>query len=76
MSGAQSELFERSEEGGSRLSTVLVFILCAVLVFGGFYMMSVSFGIGDAGFWMFLAALLVETLGFWIAFGLWPNRKR
>lgn len=76
VSGTQNELFERSEEGGSGFATVAVFALCAILVFGGFFMMGSSFSMGDNGLWMFAGALAATALGFWIAFGLWPNRKR
>lgn len=71
----REDLFVAVEDGPDTLA-VPVFILAAVLVFGGFYLMASAFGGSDFAYWIFLAGLLADALGFWIAFGWWPNRRR
>lgn len=56
--------------------SLLLIILCFVLVFGGFYMMGAAFTYEEIGIWLFSAGILVDALGFWIAFGILPNRDR
>ncbi|KKI17107.1 MULTISPECIES: hypothetical protein [unclassified Leucobacter] len=54
--------------------TIPVFVVSAILVFGGFYLMGLAPSIAGAELWLFLAGILVDTIGFWIAFGWWQAR--
>lgn len=56
--------------------TIPVFVVSAILVFGGFYLMGLAPSIAGAELWLFLAGILVDAIGFWIAFGWWQARDR
>jgi len=59
------------------VSTALVFALSAVLVFGGFWVMSLAFSVGESlAAWVFFAGIALDALGLWIAFGVAPHLKR
>lgn len=74
---ARNDLFETSDGPGSSAGAVLRVIIAAVLVFGGFYLMGISFELEEGlGFWMFSAALLAEGVGFWTAFRGDSTRER
>ncbi|MBL3700682.1 hypothetical protein [Leucobacter luti] len=53
-------------------STIIGFIISAVLVFGGFYLMGLAFSVPGAEIWLFAGGLGVDALGLWIAFGIIP----
>lgn len=58
-------------------STVLALLASVILVFGGFYLMSLAFSFGEtAGLWLFVGGLAADVIGFWLAFGWLPNRER
>lgn len=64
-----NELFESSSVPGSSAGAIFTVVLAAIFVFGGFYVMALAFDVpGDVGFWLFSASLLMEVIGFWIAF--------
>lgn len=54
--------------------TIPVFVVAAILVFGGFYLMGLAPSVEGAELWLFLAGILVDAIGFWIAFGWWQGR--
>ena len=79
---AQSEsvqadaLFVASAQPKPSLTTILLFVLVALLVFGGFYLMGAAFSVAEGlGFWFFAGGLALDVIGFWLAFGIIPNRR-
>lgn len=56
--------------------SLLLVILAFILVFGGFYLMSIAFTFHDHGFWIFAGGLAADVIGFWLAFGIIPSRER
>lgn len=71
---AGSSVFEASSEPGAGAGIIALFVLSIVLVFGGFYVMSMAFGAHAFGFEVFAAGLLLDALGFGLAFTSLRNR--
>lgn len=53
-------------------ATIIGFIVAALFVFGGIYMVGLAFSVPGAEFWLFGGGLVVDAIGLWIAFGLIP----
>ena len=72
---ASKELFEPAPT--ARLSgferVVLVFSL--ILVFGGFYVMSLAFTFHEWGIELFAAGIILDAIGLWIPFGWLAHRR-
>lgn len=72
---ASKELFQPAPT--ARLSglerVVLVFSL--ILVFGGFYVMSLAFTFQEWGIELFSLGLLLDAVGLWIPFGWLAHRR-
>lgn len=66
--GARSSVFEASSEPGAGAGVIALFVLSIVLVFGGFYVMSLAFGAHDFGLELFALGLLLDAAGLWLAF--------
>lgn len=73
---AQERLFEPSPTPRMPFSEVLLVVLAMVLVFGGFYMMALAFSMHEWALWLFGGGIVVDAIGFWIAFGLIPSRDK
>lgn len=71
--GAES-LFQTSSHPRLTFGTLLLFLLSMVFVLGGFYLMGAAFGGSEADHWLFAGGLAADAFGFWMAFGLIPNR--
>lgn len=71
---AGSSVFEASSEPGAGAGIIALFVLSIVLVFGGFYVMSMAFGAHEFGIEVFAAGLLLDTIGFFLAFTSFRNR--
>ena len=63
-----SSLFAESEAGGLGFSGLLLVILSAVLVFGGFWLMGSAFGETEYAIELFMGGLIADFIGFAIAF--------
>lgn len=74
-SGRTDALFVASAQPKPSAGSILVFILSAVLVFGGFYLMGMAFSVEGAGLWLFSGGLIATVVGFWIPFGLLSGRR-
>lgn len=75
-SASQTSPFATSPHPRLSGSTVLLFLIAAILVFGGFYLMGAAFSVTTGALWMFAGGLAADTLGFWLVFGIIPNRGR
>ncbi|GAA1629586.1 hypothetical protein [Leucobacter chromiireducens] len=53
-------------------TTIIGFLVSAILVFGGFYMMGMAFSVPGAEFLLFAGGIIVDAIGLWVAFGLIP----
>lgn len=73
---APDSLFLPSATPRMPASDVALIILAMVLVFGGFYVMGLAFSIHEWAIWLFGGGIVVDAIGFWIAFGLIPNRNK
>ncbi len=76
MSSVQNEnqaLFEPA--GHARVSAVdvLLFLISAALVFGGFYIMGHAFDSEEGAIQLFAGGLMLDALGLWLAFGVIPG---
>ncbi|MBL5972735.1 MAG: hypothetical protein D3X82_02895 [Candidatus Leucobacter sulfamidivorax] len=68
---AADSVFAPSTQPSAGVGSVLLVILTAVLVFGGFYVMSIAFSFEPAiAAWVFCAGLALDVIGFWLSFGL------
>lgn len=57
----------------SRVTTIVGLIFAMVLAFGGIYMMGQAFDNEEYGLYIFGGGLLIDALGFWLAFYLIPK---
>lgn len=58
----------------SRVLTIIGLIFALILAFGGIYMMGQAFEYGEEwGAWLFGGGIVVDALGFWLAFYLVPK---
>ncbi|MBP6683963.1 MAG: hypothetical protein KA158_00960 [Leucobacter sp.] len=73
---APERLFEPSPTPRMPASEIAFIILAMVLVFGGFYMMALAFSVPEWAFWLFGGGIIVDAIGFWVAFGLIPSREK
>lgn len=73
-SPAPAPLFEPSQTPRVPASDITLIVLAMVLVFGGFYMMGLAFSYEHLAFWLFGGGIVVDAIGFWIAFGVIPAR--
>ncbi|MFV0433336.1 MAG: hypothetical protein ACK5LO_05080 [Leucobacter sp.] len=69
-SAPAGELFQRPEQPRAGFGSILLFIVCAVLLFGGFYVMSLAFEAGVNGTWIFVAGLAANFVACFLAFGI------
>ncbi|MFA5605678.1 MAG: hypothetical protein WDA07_00620 [Leucobacter sp.] len=70
-------IFAPSPRPRITFGTAILVLLTVILVFGGFYLMGAAFSVPEEqAFWVFAAALALDTIGFWIAFGIIPSRER
>ena len=68
---AAGSVFAPSTQPSAGAGTVVLFIITALLVFGGFYVMSMAFHLEPAtAIWVFSIGLLMDVIGFWLPFGL------
>lgn len=73
---ASNQLFQPAPTARlSGLERVLL-ILSFVLVFGGFYVMSLAFTFQEWGVELFMGGLLLDAIGLWIPFGWLANRRK
>ena len=80
LSDPNESLFAGSPRPRPSILTIILFIVSAGLVFGGFYLMGVAFNFTDADqgpTWFlhpaivtFFSAIVIDTIGFFIAFQL------
>lgn len=70
-----SSVFAPSAAAPASFGSVLRFLLSLVLVFGGFWVMSLAFSYEGWGAELFVGGLLLDALGLWLAFGL-TSRSR
>lgn len=72
---ASKELFEPAP--AARLSGFerVVVIFSMILVFSGFYVMSLAFTFHEWGIELFALGLLLDTVGFWLPFGWLAHRR-
>lgn len=70
----QETLFEESSQGAVGAMTVIMFVLSAALVLGGFILMGygVNIELGTLELWTFSGGLAATTLGFLIPFSILP----
>ena len=77
---SSQSLFQPSEAESVTFGSFLLFVLSAIFVFGGFYLMSIAFSVADHwGIAAFAGGLAADAFGLWLAFGLIPgiaNRRR
>ncbi|KAM9863936.1 hypothetical protein ACI1US_00095 [Leucobacter sp. BZR 635] len=73
---APKPLFEPSPTPRMPASEIFLIILAMVLVFGGFYMMGLAFSVPEWAFWLFGGGIIVDAIGFWVAFGIIPSREK
>ncbi|WP_166985729.1 hypothetical protein [Canibacter zhoujuaniae] len=81
-------LFAQGTRPRASFSTILLFIVAAALVFGGFALFGHAFDIAsvsesntiEPGGWnaftVFAAGLLCDAIGFWLAFSFIPGREK
>lgn len=58
------------------IGSLIVFILAAVMLAGGFYVMASAFAAEGAETIMFIGGMLLSTLGCFLAFSWLPSRER
>ena len=70
----EETLFEESSQGAVGAMTAVMFILSAILMFGGFVLMGygVNLSLGTMELWVFTAGLAATTLGFLIPTAILP----
>lgn len=73
---APERLFEPSPTPRLPASEIVLILLAMALVFGGFYMMALAFSVPEWAFWLFGGGIVVDAIGFWVAFGLIPSREK
>ena len=71
---APEPLFQPSHTPRLPALDIVLIIVSMLLVFGGFYMMALAFSIHEWAIWLFVGGIVVDAIGFWIAFGLLPAR--
>jgi hypothetical protein len=71
----ENTLFLASSQPKADAGSVVIFLVSFILSMGGIYLMSLAFGVGDAGFWVFAAGLAATAIGFWTCFGMVANRR-
>lgn len=70
-------VFAPSTQPSAGAGTVLLVIVTALLVFGGFYVMSMAFHLDPVtAIWVFSIGLLMDIIGFWLPFGLITGLSR
>ncbi len=68
---AADSVFVPSTQPSAGAGTVLLVVVSALLVFGGFYVMSISFSFEPVvATWVFILGLMMDVVGFWLPFGL------
>ena len=72
MAKQNEALFEESSQGAVSAVTAIVFVLSAVLVFGGMVLFSFGFGTEGADLPIFTAGLLAVIVGFVLPFSTLP----
>ena len=65
---SDTALFAESEAGGLSFGSLLLILLCLVLVFGGFYLMSLAFGDTAYAIEFFMGGLIATFVSFWLGF--------
>ncbi|MDA3146314.1 hypothetical protein JSO19_02840 [Leucobacter sp. UCMA 4100] len=72
-SRTHSASFATPEQPRASIASVLLFIMSSVLVFGGFWVMSLAFSHPDTAVWLFSGGIVLDAVGLWMAFGLAPR---
>lgn len=72
------ELFAQASRPAASFGTILLFLITFVMLVGGFYLFGISFEYGESmtSIWLFTAGLLLDSLAFWLAFGVIPRREK
>lgn len=70
---SENNLFVPAEQKSSGAGAIAGFVLSLVLVFGGFWVMSIAFTTAGYELPLFLGGMLMDVVGFWLAFGLIPS---
>lgn len=70
------DLFEESSQGAVSAITGVIFVLSAILVFGGIILMSYAFGPDVPGTLIFVSGCAATFLGFAIPFTFLPLTRK
>lgn len=72
MAKQNEALFEESSQGSVSAVTALVFVVSAVLVFGGMYLLGCAFEAEAADLWFFSGGLAAMFVGLMLPFAWLP----
>ncbi|WP_449278134.1 hypothetical protein [Leucobacter sp. GX24907] len=70
---SENNLFVPAEQKSSGAGAIAGFVISLLLVFGGFWVMSIAFSTPGLEVELFMGGLLMDVVGFWLAFGLIPS---
>lgn len=72
------ELFAPATRPAASVGTIALFLVVIALLIGGFYLFAEAFNHGETvtSLLIFTAGLVLDTLAFWLAFGLIPGREK
>lgn len=67
-SESNAELFEPGAAPAPGGAVIALFLVAAIMVFGGFYGMGIAFSVPVPWHWIFFPSLLLTVAGFGVAF--------